>query len=368
MAEQTPQPADPRPRRRGPAWYLTRIGLPLVLVAGAVVAMVLIAGPDASAQASDGAARTPSARVQRRDIVEREDFSGTLGFADTRTVTSGGIAGTLTWIAGEGALRRRNQILYTVDESPVVLMYGTTPAYRDMTEGDEGRDVLQLERNLTALGYTDDGNLDVDGDFDWATTQAVEDWQDDLGLDQTGTVERGRVVFLPGERRVSKVSASLGGQAGGPVLQTTSLRRNVTVDLDARQQDLLSLGDRVRVELPDGSIAVARVTSVSTVATAGTDGADPTIPVTLNILGAAGADLPDSAPVTVKVATDKADDVLAAPINALLALQGGGFGLERINADGSTTIVSARIGLSADGWVQVSGPNVVRGMRVVVAE
>ena len=321
--------------------------------------------PQADAQETDEAGATSTVSVQRRDLVESESFSGTLGYGDERTV-SGGLSGALTWIAGEGATRSRNEILYMVDESPVVLMYGTVPAYRDMTSGDQGRDVLQLERNLEAMGYTDDGELVVDGTFDSHTTGAVTAWQADLGLDETGTVERGRVVFLPGERRVSAVKAALGGAGGGAVMSTTSSQRSVTVDLDARRQDLVSVGDTVSVDLPDGATAEAKITSVGRVATETSDGGNPTISVILTVTGSAAKDLADAAPVTVNVQTDAAEDVLAVPVNALLALAGGGFGLERVNGDGTSTIVSATVGTTADGYAAVEGPNVEEGMDVVV--
>lgn len=355
-----------RPRRT-PRWWITRVGLPVAVVAAVGGGIAAVAGGGGSSATAEGRT-TGTASVERRDLVESESFSGTLGFGDTRPVASSGLSGTLTWIAGAGAVRTRNDILFMVDESPVLLMRGTVPAYRDMTSGDNGRDVLQLERNLAALGFDDDGEMNVDGTFDSDTTQAVIDWQESLGLEETGTVENGRVVFLPRDRRVSNVTATVGNRTGGVVMQTTSAQRTVTVDLDARQQDLMSLGGSATVELPDGSDAAARITSIGTVATAAAEGSAPTIPVGLTIGGSAGADLPDAAPVTVKVETDRADAVLAVPVNALLALAGGGFGLERIDAGGDTTVVSAEIGLSADGFVQVEGPNVREGMSVVVPE
>ena len=43
-------------------------------------------------------------------------------------------------------------VLYRVDEHPVLLLCGTVPAYRDLHTGDRGRDVWQLNRNLRRLG------------------------------------------------------------------------------------------------------------------------------------------------------------------------------------------------------------------------
>ncbi|MEV0468763.1 peptidoglycan-binding domain-containing protein, partial [Streptomyces prunicolor] len=73
--------------------------------------------------------------------------------------------------------------MYRVDDDPVVLMYGAVPAYRALRTGEEGADVKELERNLKALGY---GGFTVDDSFTDATADAVKEWQDDQGLDQTG--------------------------------------------------------------------------------------------------------------------------------------------------------------------------------------
>jgi peptidoglycan hydrolase-like protein with peptidoglycan-binding domain len=108
---------------------------------------------------------------------------------------------------------RRGQPLFGVDGEPVILMYGELPAYRRLAEGvSGGEDVRQLEENLSALGY-DPGT--VDGEF--TSAAAVSDWQDAHDLAETGSVELGRVIFLPGARRVTEVSATLGaaGDAGG---------------------------------------------------------------------------------------------------------------------------------------------------------
>lgn len=351
----------------GRRWAL-RLGLPLSAVA-LVGAVIYLGGRDAAqAESAQGEpVALSSTQVQRRDLVEVESLSGTLGYGDSRAV-SGALAGTVTWVAGAGSVRTRNQILHMVDESPVLLMYGVTPAYRDMASGQQGRDVLQLERNLSALGFDADGDMAVDGAFDGYTAEAVRQWQESWSLDQTGVVERGRVVFLPGARRVAVVSAKVGGAATGAIMTTTSSARTVAVDLDARRQDLVELGAAATVELADGSEARATVTSIGRVATAVDAESTPTVSIEFTVAAGDATGLPDSSPVSVEVEADRARDVLAVPVNAVLALAGGGYGLERVNDDGSRTVVMATLGASADGQVQVEGPNVVEGMRVVVPQ
>jgi hypothetical protein len=60
--------------------------------------------------------------------------------------------------------------------------------------------------------------------------------------------------------------------------------------------------------------------------------------------------------------------VLAVPVNALLALSGGGDAVEVVAGNGTHHLVVARPGLFDDaaGMVQVSGPGLAAGQRVVV--
>src|SRR5206468_2981500 len=119
-------------------------------------------------------------------------------------------------------------------------------------------DPRQLQENLIPLGFADPT---ASGTFDAATTAAVKSWQHGLGRAETGIVAFGDVVFLSGAIRVATHSVSTGDtvNAGAAVLTATSTDRVVSVDLAADEQSLVSVGDAVDVELPDGSHATAKV-------------------------------------------------------------------------------------------------------------
>ena len=53
-------------------------------------------------------------------------------------------------------------------------------------------------------------------------------------------------------------------------------------------------------------------------------------------------------------------------VSALLALAEGGYAVERVESDGTTDLVSVRLGAFADDWVEVDG-ELVEGDLVVVA-
>ena len=142
-------------------------------------------------------------------------------------------SGTVTSLPRAGSVVERSEALYRLDGDPIVLMYGSTPAYRALQSGvSDGRDVRELEQNLVALGF-DPGT--VDDTFSSSTASAVSAWQESLGLEQTGAVELGRVVFLSGPRRVGEHKTSVGSvlSSGSEVLDTSSNKRIVTVELDA---------------------------------------------------------------------------------------------------------------------------------------
>ncbi|MDX6471054.1 MAG: hypothetical protein QOF75_2857, partial [Gaiellaceae bacterium] len=76
----------------------------------------------------------------------------------------------------------------------------------------------------------------------------------------------------------------------------------------------------------------------------------------------------DQAPVSVSIVTDSVRNALVVPVNALLALAGGGYAIEKIDADGSHRLVPVELGLFDDsnGLVQVTGNGITAGMRIVV--
>jgi hypothetical protein len=336
-----------------------------VAVVVAVVALTA-SGDDAGATRND--APTATAAVERRDLVDRESIDGTLGYADATPLRAGAV-GTLTEIRESGDVVRRGESLYDVeDQQAAWLLYGELPAWRDFTPGmSDGDDILQLERNLRKLGYDPEGDMTVDDEWTWATTAAVERFQDDHAVTEDGSLGQGEVVFRPGPSRVGELKAAVGQEVapGAALGELSSTIREVTVDLEADRQELVHAGDDVTVEMPNGKTARGRITEVGKVASRpASEDAEPTIEVTIALRGreARGSGL-DQAPVDVGFASERRKDVLAVPINALLARSGGGFAVE--TSDGRLVPVEA--GMYAEDYVEVSGSGLREGMRVVTA-
>jgi hypothetical protein len=237
-----------------------------------------------------------------------------------------------------------------------------------------GPDVAQLNRDLVALGYVHSADVDSAWDrFNWATRAGLERLQRHLGVDQSGKLSLGDVVFLPTAARVTALPAGLGAPATGPVLQASSTTPAVSVALAADQRSRVRTGDRVTITLPDGATTPGTVTSVGTVAATpsnnpgGSDGA-PTMPVTIQPADPAATGGWDQAPVLVAITTATVQDALAVPVYALLALAGGGYSVEVADPDGTRHLVPVSPGLfdDATGLVQVTGSGLSAGQHVVV--
>jgi hypothetical protein len=361
-----------RPGRRRRATALVAGGALAVLAAGVVAWRSGDDGGPSTASADEPA--TTTAEVTVRDLEERTELDGTLGYGDTSQLALSA-QGTVTWLPPEGSVVDRGQSVAEVDDRVVPLLFGDRPLWRELGSGvEDGPDVELVEANLVALAVVTADELTVDQEWTSATTDALEEWQDALGLDDTGRLAPGAVAVQPGAIRVAAHVAELGGQAGGPILEVAGTTRQVTVDLEATRQGMVAVGQTVDVELPDGTVVPGTVASVGTVAETPegsendpTADTTPTIEVTVSLNDPAAAGALDQAPVTVSVVTSAAQGVTAVPVDALLALAEGGYAVERPVVGGGTKLVPVEIGAFADGWVQVTG-DLAEGDDVVVPE
>jgi hypothetical protein len=282
-------------------------------------------------------------------------------------------AAAFTMLPSPGKVVRRGQALYAVDGQPVLLLYGRVTAWRAFRPGmSPGRDVAQLNANLRALGY---GTGLAGGSYSAATGRAIVALQAARGLPRTGVLPLGSLVFKPAPVRVASVTATVGQAVqAGPVLSVTSTRHRVAIQLDAAQQAEVKVGDRVTITLLSGETTPGRVSAVGSVASTPSGGGSgdsestPKIDVSVRLSQQAAAGRLDQAPVSVAITTDSVKNALVVPVNALLALAGGGYAVEVVNAAGVHHLVPVTLGLFDDGQglVQVSGSGVRAGQRIVV--
>lgn len=293
------------------------------------------------------------------------------------TALAFGSTSTYTALPAIGEVVTRGQPLSSIDAQPIPLLFGPVTPWRAFRAGmSAGPDVAALNQNLADLGYG--AGLAGSDHFSSGTAAAIRALQRALGLQRTGALLLGSVVFQPGPVRVTAVTPELGAavQPGAPVLDVTSTTRQITVKLDAAQQSQVKIGDPVVVTLPDKKTTPATVTAVGTVATAppssGTaagSGGQPTVDVIITPSDSATTGNLDAAPVQVSITTASAEHALVVPVTALLALTGGGYGVDVVSPSGVHHLEAVTLGLfdDADGLVQISGANVHAGDQVAVA-
>ena len=273
--------------------------------------------------------------------------------------------------------------------SASLLMFGNTPAWRDMKEGiAPGEDVYQLKLNLIALGYGTIKTLGSDWDFNAATTAAITKLQEDMNLILSGEILLGEVVFTPGTSLVKSSSTlkSVGDKMnvgtelfyltpiekvetkiesdGSVKMQRESLQA-VEIQVDVSDRGLVNEGSKVEIELPDESVVEGTVREVATLAVVPQEG-DPFLEVLIAVEGTTEYFEWTGATVTINVTKELASGVLASPVNGLLALLSGGYALETVTASG-TNLIPVETGIYADGWVEVSGPGLQPGTEIIVA-
>jgi hypothetical protein len=297
---------------------------------------------------------TSLATVSRKSLSSQTAVDATLGYAGTYSVVNQA-HGTITALPTAGQVIAQGQLLYRVDGRPVVLLYGSTPAYRTLAEGVAasdvtGADVAELNADLVALAYATDSEIPAGSDqFSWWTKEAVEKLQAAVGVTENGSLALGEVVFLPSPARITTISASLGGPAGPgqAVMSATSITRQVTLNLDAAQQSEVKVGDKVSITLPDGNLTSGLISSVGTVATTPSgsgSNSTPTIVVEVTPTDPAATGSIDQAPVQVSITTATVDHALVVPVKALVALSGGSYAVEVVDPAGLHHLVKRHPG------------------------
>ncbi len=434
--------------------------------------------------------------IQKGDLAKKEEYNGTLRQTDSKVLNSP-MSGVVTFIPKEGTIINFGEVLFAVDNKPVILVEGATPFYRTLDlNSDAGPDVLQLEEALVFLGYAAE-NFVPDETFDETTSNmlnalyidykietkseitpaeqvainlkktevesieetisdggttlaqvndkkkklddakeaateesaawkaadtAIKDAEESLALyrDETNpktkektadgtldaaiedleqTIEEQKRIKALEKGKESGIDATeaLAIETAQKAYDDTLESYNEGVDqvaelakakedleelelsaksetVDATDQETVSLGDSVEIELPTDERVPTVITFIDQVVTQTQAG--EFIEVTLEVLNPEEIEAYDQAPVKVFVTTEISENVLYVPVNALLALAEGGYALEIY--DGAldngifqgesgvdTSYIAVEIGVFTEGFVEVKG-NISEGQLVVV--
>ena len=306
-------------------------------------------------------------------------LSGTVGGATTQLVTR---APTVGATVGSG------QRLLEVSGRPVFLLPGQVPMYRTLSDGMKGDDVRQLQQALTALGY---GHLS-NGTFDVATQIQVKRWYEHAGYEPQAeadktTVPSGEILFLPTlPVRVDTVTTRAGATATGQIGTVTNSTVNIQSTLPSADAQFVRTGMSAKLTLPDGTTMAAKVDAL------GKDAAPPVTdqpappqnqqpqqqqqqqqstsdatPMRLiaDDPAALAAYANKAAKIDIEVGKTNGE-VLVVPVAAVATSQDGSTRVQVQGKDGAVRDVPVRVGLTANGLVEVSGTGLAVGDRVVV--
>ncbi|CAN5463087.1 hypothetical protein BH09ACT4_BH09ACT4_03110 [soil metagenome] len=163
-------------------------------------------------------------------------------------------------VADGGRVRLGRPVL-EVNGRPLILITGKFPMYRDLTEGDEGPDVRQLQKALVAAGF----RVTVDGRFGAGTTQAIGAMYRHLGYPAPDPIPATELVVVPRLPAQLTEAPSLGAVDDGATATVSAGGLVATASIPAEVAQRLTVELPVVLRSPDGTETAARISSVGKV-------------------------------------------------------------------------------------------------------
>ncbi|MGH1488857.1 MAG: peptidoglycan-binding protein [Acidimicrobiales bacterium] len=338
------------------------------LVGAVIAAMIwtgLMLGPAAGqgttpATTSEQPPTALTDSVRRGDLVQEKEQAGSVSFGEPWAAPIDA-QGIVTKRHDKGTVVQPGETLIWLDNKPVTLAAGDTPLYRSLQlQGTKkskhmtGDDVRQLQEFLLGQEIDDKGRLEADGIFGVSTKRAVKAWQKTQGLEETGTIDRSQLVYHPTAIRIDgepRVGVSF------IELEVTEGAQEVKAQFDSKSRPFLPVGGTVDLETGDETI---QGTIKSVESTFGDDGSQK-----LEAVIDASKPLPTGVERVNVVATRTvAKDALNVPVRAVLALAGGGYGLE-VETSAGLELRAVELGEIVDDLAEITG-DFAEGDQVVV--
>jgi hypothetical protein len=307
-----------------------------------------------------------TAAVETRDLTASSMTSCPVDYGEEISVGTTA-TGTVTKLPAVEDIVGPGDSLMRLDDSPVTILKGSIPAWRDFTPWmDDGRDIAQLKKALIALGYLDKDDVGYyQNRWYWALSEAIMDFQEARGLERDDDLARHSILFLPRPVRISSLTLSPGDpvQPGTTILAYTGTEPRITCSLATSERRYAVHGHEVTLEFPDGTKGAALITATTPVPASSPD-QSATIDVTIEAPEVEGQENGTVAKVTF---TDSlAMGVKAVPVTALVAFTDGGYGVQRVTSDNSLEYVAVATGQFADSWVEITSADPAVGDKVVV--
>ncbi len=329
------------------------------------------------------------------DVYASAPESSSSGSSGSDTGSSGSGSGStpayvskLDVVAGDTI--SNGEQLAEIDGAPLFALTGSVPAWRDLTPGESGPDVAELQNALAKLGYYDGD--DAPGYYGAATEYAVQLYYDHLGYTppSSGGVPASDVVFLPQlPATVIAVNGATGEQPGQPFLELAARGSlALTGELPPAYASQVKAGLKVQIydevtgihatgtvanlgtpttTVPTGttvdigssssgssSSSASSSSSSSSSSLSNDNGDTPSVPLTIRPSAPLAAAL-NGENVLVTVDTGQTEGpVLTVPVAAIVATASGTSIVTVVGAHGKQTQVPVTPGISENGYVQVT--------------
>jgi peptidoglycan hydrolase-like protein with peptidoglycan-binding domain len=295
--------------------------------------------------------------------------------------------------------------LAELDGEPLFALAGPVPAWRDLTPGESGPDVAELQNALASLGYYDGG--DTTGYFGPATQEAVSLYYEHLGYaaPSSGGVSAADVVFLPSlPATVVAVNGATGEQPGQPFLELAArgslalsgqlppayagqVKPGLKVSIYDELTGIQATGTVADLGTATTTVPTGTVVDIGSVpqgsagsgssgqaaagsAGSGSSGTTTFIPMAVHPSAPLAAAL-NGENVLVTVQTGQTEGpVLTVPVAAIVTGASGTSYVTVVGAHGSQANVAVTPGISENGYVQVTPARpgaLVAGEHVVVS-
>ena len=133
--------------------------------------------------------------IQKGDLAKKEEYNGTLRQTDKKILNSP-TNGVVTFLPKEGSVVNFGEVLFIIDNKPVILLQGSTPFYRTLDlNSDPGVDIQQVEEALVYLGYADSAFV-PDEVFDEQTSKMLNTLYIDYGIDTKSEITPTEQVLI----------------------------------------------------------------------------------------------------------------------------------------------------------------------------
>ena len=167
--------------------------------------------------------------IQKGDLAKKEEYNGTLRQTNSRVLNSP-LSGVVTFAPKEGTIINFGEVLFAVDNKPVILVEGKTPFYRTLDlNSDPGPDVFQLERALVFLGYAAEDFV-PDETFDETTSNMLNSLYIDYKIETKSEITPSEQVAINlKQTEVENIEDTISN--GGTTLAEVNSKKKILEDL-----------------------------------------------------------------------------------------------------------------------------------------